>query len=740
MSMQAGLLIAIRGGILLLLLMPLIVTPSTVFPFVVGKALYLRGIIEVVFTLWLILALRYPQYRPSRSVILSAFAIYMAVVLLAGLFGVSFQRSMWSNYERMQGIFDLAHWFALAVVLSAVFRSQFHWRLVFNGALVVSVLVGLLGLAQHYQIGLGFLDELTRLAQRYNIPIFFNTQPSDRLEITIGNPGYVGIYMLVNFLLALALLSHSFRTYTVLTGRRYRDLRREMRRELSWTWWWRTFWIFCAALDFWIIILSATRAALVGLVAGLLVIAVGYVLWGKRRDLRLAAGGLAAAVLVVTVALSLATEKGALKGLATSNPLIGKLSGITFSEAIGKRFTVARPGVEGFSVRPILGWGPENYTVVYHRYVRPQDVPWRIVDFDQAHNKVVEELTTKGLLGLISYLLLWGAIFWVIFRRVRQGEQDQLMALFIGGGLVGYFAANLFWFDTQVTMLVLVLLMGWVISLERDPGEAGLSAEGSHQVLGAATPAARSIEERGYIQASRPRAREEPAVEPFASFLWRKLRAAVWKLFPGAQRTSTQTEVFIALASTILLVLMVLSLYFLNYRAFRAGEGVKSLATRAESLDSLLAHSKEAIDTFPPLATFPRRLTLSNTGILWESLTREEKIGAQDLAIKEGERAIQSEPKNPKLYTDLAKIYQLAAQLDPAYVEVARGYVTEAQKFGPQHAWVHQLVANQKLLEGDFDGALQVVDDYMRINRPMENLLGGLKIRIQSAIDEAKKE
>ncbi len=68
----------------MLLLMPLIVTPSTVFPFIVGKALYSRMLIEVIFALWLILILRYPQYRPNRSLVLSAFALYLAVTLISG--------------------------------------------------------------------------------------------------------------------------------------------------------------------------------------------------------------------------------------------------------------------------------------------------------------------------------------------------------------------------------------------------------------------------------------------------------------------------------------------------------------------------------------------------------------------------------------------------------------------------------------------------------------------------------
>ena len=54
----------IQAGIVLLLLTPFVVSPRTVFPFVVGKALYSRSLIEVVFVFWTLLALFHPRYRP----------------------------------------------------------------------------------------------------------------------------------------------------------------------------------------------------------------------------------------------------------------------------------------------------------------------------------------------------------------------------------------------------------------------------------------------------------------------------------------------------------------------------------------------------------------------------------------------------------------------------------------------------------------------------------------------------
>ena len=74
-ALRAGIL----GGIVLLLLTPLVVTPGTIFPFVVGKAIWSRSVIEVVFALWVLLAVTTPSYRPPRS--------WLLLLLAAGLGG-----------------------------------------------------------------------------------------------------------------------------------------------------------------------------------------------------------------------------------------------------------------------------------------------------------------------------------------------------------------------------------------------------------------------------------------------------------------------------------------------------------------------------------------------------------------------------------------------------------------------------------------------------------------------------
>ena len=219
--MESRLVTAIRIVLALVMVTPLIVMtdplPHAVFPYVVGKALWSRTLIEIAFGLWVILLLRDSSYRFPRSWTLAVLGLYVLIALLATFFSVSPTRSLWSTYERMQGWVDLAHWATFVVVLVSTHRTWAHWRTLLNFNLGVGILIGLLGLTQ-------FLD----------ISVFEYLQYRNRLDITLGNPTYVGGYMLVNFFIAAGFLAESFldRSASETRGRAV-DRRRRRRAQQS---------------------------------------------------------------------------------------------------------------------------------------------------------------------------------------------------------------------------------------------------------------------------------------------------------------------------------------------------------------------------------------------------------------------------------------------------------------------------------------------------------------------------
>ena len=690
------LLITIRGGVALLLLLPLVVTPSTVFPFVVGKALYSRVVIEIIFALWLILILKYPQYRPHRSIVLSAFAFYLMVTLMAGLAGVSFHRSLWSNYERMQGIWDLVHWFAFLGVLGSVIRGQSEWRLLFSGTLMVGIFVGLLGLAEQFEI---------------SVPVFWFLQSAERLEITVGNAGYAGIYMLVHLMLALGLLTSSFRSSPVLTGRKFKELRQQLRQERMWLRWMRAFWLLSAVLSVVILFLTGTRAVLFGLIVGLIIVCVGYVVWGSRKSLRVIMAGVGGLVLIGVIVLPLVNNTSLFQSVSANSDLLQRFSGARVAEALTNRWVVARPGIKGFLARPILGWGPENYSIVYDRYVLVKDIgELPVLAYDQAHNRPVEELSTKGILGFGAYIILWVAAFWILFVKVRRRDQDQWLYLFVVGALASYFTASLFWFDSATTLLVLVLLFGWLISLESDLGNESLSSVGTN------------TDQIAIGQPSRK----------------------------GSNNTKFgRSEVYIPYLGLVAVIITLLgvSIYMLNYRPFRAAQAVYALSTPLgeirdsrdlRPIEDVLSKTLESASYFSPLSTLPARMMIQQVLGHYDSLSMEKWAEAFPVAVEQGKLAIEREPRNPKLYMAVARVYQTGRHLNPTHLGMAKYYVEMANKFAPQHPDVQHLVATQQLLQGDAEGALLTMDRSVSLNPGMEIVYRSLREFVEEVLSEQR--
>src|ERR1035437_9941234 len=107
---------------------PLIVANSFFFPFITGKAFYFRLLIEIAFASWVILAFLDAKYRPKLNGLTIGITIFALVTLVADLVGVSPLRSLWSNFERMEGWITVIHLWMFFMVASNVFGTEEEGR------------------------------------------------------------------------------------------------------------------------------------------------------------------------------------------------------------------------------------------------------------------------------------------------------------------------------------------------------------------------------------------------------------------------------------------------------------------------------------------------------------------------------------------------------------------------------------------------------------------------------------
>ncbi len=633
--------------------MPLVVTRSTISPFVVGKALLARGLIEVLIVLWLALLLTDRSYRIPRSWVGGAFLAYVGVAFLSSALGVSFTSSLWSDYYRMTGLFDLAHWFLVVVIAASTLRSAEAWRGLLNVSLGVALVLCLLAISQELQFPrLPFLT--------YEC----------RVDATLGNPAYLSAILAVAVLLAAGFFAGSV---FPAEGAARTERRVQARHDVVGLRWRRGFWAVVVVLGLWVLLLAGTRGAFVGLLAGALAMPIAAAVFADRRALRpvaMAAGG----VLLLTAGLFAFDQTVGIpspRGCETASTPSRLISTTTDEANVGTRIALYRISWRAFLDRPVLGWGQDSYARIFDRFVRAPDQTYGSQTFDQAHNEVMEELSTKGIVGAAAYAVLWGTVVWAVVRR-RRPLHDEVPAYAILGGLAAYFVQNLVLFDTPATTLQWVLLVAWA---------AGQETLSRPVAAPPAQPESRGRRSPHGVHASR---------------------------VPNALRSATALGAAIGLATLAL----VATLYSLNYRPFDAARTFAAALHAPISLEHRLDLARKSFNAFPPLASVNRQqmfLVLNDT---WGDMSPAERSVALEFINAEADRAVESDPKNARLLAAVLLTVQQATGPTPELAEL-EPFLETLEELAPERTFTHQLLARQALFKGDYEEALQIIESFV---------------------------
>ncbi len=263
-------------GLSLILFMPLVVSPETVFPYVVGKSLWFKGIIYFISGLYLILLTSNKSYLPDKNFLVLIFSIFVLIQALAGLAGSSPVNSFWSNWERMEGVTDYFHWLLLIVVSSSVLRKEKSWIKLLKINVFAGFTVSFLGLLEFFDLvipilfGLDIFPSVVNPEQSYTL--------GERVESTIGNPAYLASYLSIISFISIGLIVREFQmSFNSSIRKTYLDFNFNSKLFV---------WISISGLvvSVWTILNSGSRGSFVGIFIGL-VFALSILLY-KRKDLK----------------------------------------------------------------------------------------------------------------------------------------------------------------------------------------------------------------------------------------------------------------------------------------------------------------------------------------------------------------------------------------------------------------------------------------------------------------------
>ncbi len=400
----------VEYGAYLAMFAPLIFLKEYFFPFVVPKTIFFRIVVDLVFIAYIILAVLNQKYRPKITPLTIALTAFIAVLFLTALVGVNFERSFWSVFERMVGLLTFLHLFAFYVVLASVFQERKYWERILSVSIFVAILISLYTLT-------------------FNDPIHQSGG-------TLGNSSFLASYIIFNIFFAAILLVWKRGLWRIPLG-----------LALA---------LFIFLLFFNPVVI--TKGAVSSFLIGAVLFAAGFLFFSQNKILK----KLSPAFLILMILLGVFIVKNFhFKDRPFSLLEIPDRS----------RQIVWQMGFEAWQERFWLGWGWENFNVPFAKYYKSELPFTGDAWYDRVHNVVLDTGVAGGIIGLLSYLSIFGVAIFGLFKKLssnvtRSDPVTVVVSLALITLLIVYFLQNIWVFDmisSYIMFFMTLALIGFLI-------------------------------------------------------------------------------------------------------------------------------------------------------------------------------------------------------------------------------------------------------------------------------------
>jgi len=476
---------AIWVSTIMAMFIPFIVYNKGFFPFVGAKSIFFMAFAQIAFASWMILAIINPKYRPKINPLIIIVFLYLLVFGLATAFGLDPTRSFWSKFERMTGFLMQLHLGAFFLALSNTFKKKSDWNSIFLVSTFFSTLMSIYFLCVKYGINV------------FNTLLKYSTWGG----VTLGNSSFLATYLMFNCFLIIYLISQFAK-----------DSNRKIFswEEISKSGW--LFWLSSAGivawcvftlkqtgiyfsiflvfltialamlsflshriylflifiLNFWALFYSGGRAALASFFGGLAII---FLLWLAFNHKNVQIRKIGKITIVVFAIFSI----WFLSSILEDNSY---LSNEFIKSGGGARLLIWKNIIPAIWQKPLLGYGPENFELVFYKYFNPKLFLVEYggeVWFDRAHNIIIDTLISTGILGLLSYLSLFLGTSYLLWKKYNKDNQYFWEFSIISGLLAAYFVQNLTVFDMVTSYMMFFLVLAFAGSLINQNDQENIS-------------------------------------------------------------------------------------------------------------------------------------------------------------------------------------------------------------------------------------------------------------------------
>lgn len=366
------------------------------------------------------------RYRFKATWIDWSLLVFLAAMALSTVFSANPYTSFWSTTNRMTGLFVFLHLAAYYLMVRGVFQGAQNIRRYLRWWLTI-----------------GALEAIYIILQQFVKFSWMTPLLEGRSIGTIGNPIFTGDFMAMITLLAGGLLWAT--------------------RSRLWRWIYGVI----AALGLISMILLAARGPILGLVAGTICIAVFGLLssrlklWFKTMIL--------GALVVVVIGGGLLIWVGRDSSFVQSIPVINRFAQIDPREPnVQSRLLTWQVGLGAFVEKPLLGYGPENFSIAFQKVYQPvfEALGISATQLDKAHNNLIEYLVTTGLVGALSYLGVFIISLWLILSSMKTvGKKKKVLISVLGAIVIVYFVQGLTSIETLAPLMLFACILAIVANI-----------------------------------------------------------------------------------------------------------------------------------------------------------------------------------------------------------------------------------------------------------------------------------
>lgn len=439
---------------------PLVVTDGVyLFPFVFGKMLVFRTIVEIALILFCGRALirifsrqqineaqENVQHSRFLNPLVYALAFFILSAVISSIFAPNAYRAFFGDAQRGEGLLGILHYAAFFVLAVSVFSKR-SWVAFSKLSLATGIITAFYAWVQFLGV------------TKFPFALAVESQPGSFL----GNPSFLTSHLVVLFAFAALV----YFTAPPKSG-------------------WRITAIASSIFFFVTLFIIAVRGSLVGFAVGALIVGI-YLAVRKlshrapKVHKRARIIGVALIVLVIFFGGIFITTRTA--PFWRSVPGLARLTTVSFDNpSVVTRLIAASVSWEAFKERPLFGWGLENYNVAYNKYYDPSYALYAEDWFDRAHNRVADVLVMQGAFGIFAFF----ALMFLLLRSYLKPSREPTItekesreqynhesfltegfyksAPYIGAALIAQFVQNLFLFDQITTYILFFALIGISVS------------------------------------------------------------------------------------------------------------------------------------------------------------------------------------------------------------------------------------------------------------------------------------